>query len=70
MSEERKETILYVCVCVCVSLFWEAARAEWRSREKSGSMLVNYNIATVPLLICISLENVRATGRDSWTVST
>lgn len=50
-----------VCVCVCVSMFWEAAREKCRARAEAWSMPVNYYIATVPLIICISLETKEAT---------
>lgn len=57
---------LCVCVyvCLCVSMFWEAAREKWRAGAEAWSMPVNDYIATVPLIICISLETK---GRDSWT---
>lgn len=50
-----------VFVCLCVSMFWEAAREKWRAGAEAWSMPVNYYIATVPLITCISLETKGAT---------
>ena len=55
-----------VCVCVCLSVclyFGRLPATKGGAEAKVGSLLVNYYLATVPLIMCISLENVR--GRDS-----
>lgn len=44
-------------VCVCVSI-GRLPETKGGAEAKVGSLLVNYYIATVPLIMCISLENV------------
>ena len=52
-----------MCVCVCVSVcvclcFGRLLETSGGAEAKTGSLLVNYYIATVPLIMCISLGNV------------
>ena len=58
---------VFVCVCVCL-YFGRLPETKGGAEAKVGSLLVNYYLATVPLIMCISLENVR--GRDSGTART
>ena len=64
MSKERKKAVLCVCVSVCVCVcFGRLPEKRGGAEAKAGSVLVNYYIASVPLIICISLENIRGTGK-------
>lgn len=51
-----------MCVCVCLC-FGRLPEKSGGAEAKARSVLVNYYIVSVPLIICISLENIRATGK-------
>ena len=54
-----RKAVVCVCVCVCVCLcFGRLLETSGGAEAKTGSLLVNYYIATVPLIMCISLGNV------------
>ena len=58
VNEGRRAVVcVCVCVCVCVSI-GRLPETKGGAEAKVGSLLVNYYIATVPLIMCISLENV------------